>query len=687
MCGMCGFLQRIPGRRSDLELLARMTARLAHRGPEAVGRFHDSNVALGHSRLAIIDPEGGAQPISNEDGSVWVIHNGEIFNYLELGRELAARGHRLRTHSDAEVIVHAWEEWGRDCFTRFNGQWALALWDSSRRRLVLSRDRLGIRPLYYVTTRERLLFASEVKALFADPAVNRSLDPAGLAEFFTFWCPVAPRTVFEGVREVKPGHLIEVGGKSFELEERCYWALDFPLRGAGSDRSLRDAAESLRARLSEATRLRFTRSDVPVGAYVSGGLDSSVIAALVARESGRPPVTFSIRFTEGELDEGRYQKRVIERIGTEHHEVLAGCDEIGAVFPEVVRHTERPILRAAPAPLYLLSRLVRSRGYKVVVTGEGADEVLAGYDIFRELKVRLFLARAPDSGKRPAILARLYPWMARGPSSTPAFARAFFSKELDPTDPAVSHRPRWTTTRSLLSLLTPGVREEVAGFPVEEELIARLPAEHTSWDPVARAQWLEMTALLPGYILSSQGDRMLMAHSVEGRFPFLDHEVVELANRIPMHFKLFGLEEKHVLKEAFGDLVPAEILRRPKQPYRSPDAASFFGGGRVEWVTELLRPESVRRAGLFRPEAVEGLVAKCRAVGGSGMSNTDNMRLVGVISTMLLHRQFIEGDGGSCETFSGNGRVSGEAGPSPTRDGRSRPMQGAAQISDTPAGH
>ena len=645
MCGICGIVTRRSPPIPDLNVLTDMLTRIAHRGPDGSGYYRDRWAALGHTRLAIVDPAGGAQPLSNEAGDLWLSCNGEIFNWVELAAELKALGHVFKTNCDSEVVLHAWEQWGHGCFDRFNGQWALALWDARRRVLVLSRDRLGIRPLHYTRVQHRLLFASEVKSLFADAAVTRALDPAGLAQLFTFWGPVAPTTLFSGIKEVSPGHILEYDAATGSLRETAYWKLSFAAQSGRCSADLGESRARLRDQLENAAHLRFSRSDVPVGAYLSGGLDSSIIAALVARETAAPLETFSLRFDEAEFDEGPYQREMARRLGTHHHEVLVSCADIAAVFPAVIRHAERPLLRAAPAPLFLLSQLVRQHGFKVVVTGEGADEVLGGYDLFRELKVRLFLARDPSSQRRAEILRQLYPWMQRNPSHAPAFARVFFQKSLDRADPALSHRPRWDTTRSLNSLLSPELRSAVEAHTPDAELIARMPQEHTDWDPLSVAQWLEYTTLLPGYILSAQGDRMLMAHSVEGRFPFLDANLVEFANSLPAQHKILGLEEKHILKSACADLVPEMICRRPKQPYRAPDAASFFAQGSPDWLDELTSDRNLRSAGIFRPEAVKTLLSKCRAAAGRAMSNGDNMRIVAVLSTLLFQRSFIEHDG------------------------------------------
>ena len=287
---------------------------------------------------------------------------------------------------------------------------------------------------------------------------------------------------------------------------------------------------------------------------------------------------------------------------------------------------------------------MRDNGYKVVLTGEGADEVLGGYDLFRETAVRRFLARDPDSPLRARAVELLYPWMTRSPGQAPAFARAFFGRSLDPADPALSHRPRWDSTTAVQGLLSAAVTEQFSSTAAQD-VVDDLPPESAAWDPLARAQWLEIHTLLSGYVLSSQGDRMLMAHSVEGRFPYLDPDVVEFADALPSWQKLFGLEEKYLLKLAFADLVPESILRRHKQPYRAPDAACFFAGARPEWLTEVTSSSAVAEAGVFDPRAVAALTAKCARTGGLRMGNTDNMRLVAVLSTQLLHRQFVLGDG------------------------------------------
>lgn len=642
MCGICGV--HSAGEAPDPGLVRRMLAALAHRGPDGSGYYRDEQVALGHTRLAIVDTVGGVQPMCGEDEQVWVTFNGEIFNHVELAADLRARGHRFRTRSDTEVIVHAWEEWGPGCFDRFNGQWALAIWDRRSGDLVLSRDRFGVRPLYYTRAGERLLFASEVKALFTDPDVPRELDPAGIDQVLTLWSTVAPQTVFRGIQQVPPGRYLTFRHGVLTGSTR-YWAPTFPAGGSELRTDLPRNAEALRERLVAATRLRFERSDVPVAAYLSGGIDSAVTAGVIAalrieQRTDVPLHTFSLRFADDEFDEGSYQTLMAKQLGTVHQDVVVRERDIADVFPEVVRHAESPLLRTGPAPMFLLSRLVRESGFKVVVTGEGSDEVLGGYDIFREGRIRELWTRDPAAAE--AAVQQLYPWMKRSPHQAPAFAKSFFGRNIVAGDPAISHRPRWDATAVLRSMLTAEVREACDRIPADE-IVAAMPAEAAGWDPLSRAQWLEMTTLLPGYILASQGDRMLMGNSVEGRFPFLDPHVAELASQVPADHKIHGMDEKHLLKRAFADLVPEEILRRPKQPYRAPDAAAFFAGGTPDWVFDVTSGPALEAAGIFRPELVQRLLEKARRTEGRGLGNTDNMRLVAVLSTQLLHTELLTG--------------------------------------------
>lgn len=637
MCGIVGWVNAEQDEPVGVEALGRMLATIRHRGPDGFGVYLGAGVGLGSARLSIIDLEGGQQPIGNEDGSIWIVYNGEVFNYIELRAELEAAGHVFATRTDTEVIVHLYEEHGASFVDHLNGQFALALWDERRRTLLLARDRLGIRPLYYTVSNGRFLFASEIKALLTVPGVSAEVDPQALAQVLTFWTTLPSRTAFRGVQSVPPGHTLRLANGRVSL--RRYWALDL---GAEErpERTVDDAAHELFALLVDATRLRL-RADVPVGAYLSGGLDSSTTAALARLYTARRLCTFGIGFSDPAFDETPHQERMSAFLGTEHRSIRCTPEELSASFPEVVWHCEMPLLRTAPGPLFLLSSLVHAEGYRVVLTGEGADEILGGYDIYKEAKIRRFWAQRPASTWRALPLRRLYPYVAPLAGETDAYLRGIFGRGLEDTDdPFYSHRVRWDNTARCGRFLTPELRQSLRGYAPLEELRAALPRAFEGWSTLARAQYLEMTVFMGEYLLSSQGDRMAMAHSVEGRYPFLDHRVVEFCARLPDRFKLSGLREKWVLRRAMAPILPDEIVRRRKQPYRAP-IAQAFAGRRRDLLAEALTPRALAEAGLFNAPFVGRLVAKCDRAGA--LSEGDEMALVAVLSTQLLHRQFVAG--------------------------------------------
>ncbi|MDX1688701.1 MAG: asparagine synthase (glutamine-hydrolyzing) [Candidatus Promineifilaceae bacterium] len=645
MCGIVGTLNIEAKSLVNPDNLCSMLGAVRHRGPDQFGVYvyqdGQSGVGLGSARLSIIDLGGGQQPISNEDGTVWIVFNGEIFNYLELREALARDGHRLSTDSDTEVIVHLYEHVGPACVDYLNGQFTFAIWDERTHTLFMARDRLGIRPLYYTVQDGALLFASEVKALLADSRVPAEIDPVTLDQIFTFWSPLSPRTPFKGIQTLPPGHWMLARPKG-DIQIERYWEPSFSKELAPEENveDFESAARRLRHLLVDATQLRL-RADVPVGAYLSGGLDSSTIAALIRRHTSNRLETFSIAFTDEDYDESRFQRRMAEHLGTRHHLITCTHEEIGRVFPDVIWHTETPIMRTSPAPLYLLSKLVHDHDFKVVLTGEGADEFLAGYNIFKEAKIRRFWARQPDSEMRPALLRRLYPYIGQLAAGNTAYLQRFFGQGLtDVGSPVYSHAIRWRNTGRTRRFFSRALQEALVETSASSPDDVYWPDDFGEWNWLSRAQYLEISVFLAEYLLSSQGDRMAMAHSVEGRFPFLDHRVAEFCNQLPPHFKLRGLNEKYLLKRAMRDLLPEEIWKRAKRPYRAPIHRSFFPDGKpLEWVAELLSTEQVEAAGYFNPRAVDKLLQKIDRFGALG--ETDDMALAGLLSTQLLHRQFV----------------------------------------------
>ena len=638
MCGIAGIasLKGLPAQVPDL--LRDMVARLHHRGPDGTGFYSDSQVGLAHARLSIIDLSGGWQPIHNEDKTLQVIFNGEIFNYVELRQELLGLGHQFYTHSDTEVIVHLYEQFGDDFVNHLNGQFAIALWDTKMRRLVLCRDRVGITPLFYAQDGDRLVFASEIKAILPALSVKPRIDLNALDQLMTFWSPLSPNTLFEGVQELPPGYMAVLDANGFRTSR--YWDWHFPLEKSDYHQADEDSlAQQLRELLVDATRIRL-RSDVPVGAYLSGGLDSSVLVALIQHFSDAKLRTFSIGFDAESLDETRYQQLMINQVNAEHSRIQCSEADVAEHFYQTIWHTEAPILRTAPVPMRLLSGLVRQQGYRVVLTGEGSDEVLGGYDIFKENKIRQFWAANADSGFRPALLKKLYPYLDVSPGRAQEYLRNFFGNNLDqPNLPYFSHVPRWTTTAKVKDFFSDAVKASLRDDAVDR-LAQSLPTDLPRWHPFNRAQYIEAKSLMGSYLLSSQGDRMLMANSVEGRFPFLDHRVIEFANRLPPKLKMKALNEKYLLKKSMGEFLPREIVARHKQPYRAPDIPAFFSGKPPEYVETLLSEDALRASGLFDPKRVQLLVKKIRL--GRAIGYKDNMALVGILSTQVWHHHFMQ---------------------------------------------
>jgi asparagine synthase (glutamine-hydrolysing) len=635
MCGIAGIFSSTGISESDQHAICPMTRVLYHRGPDAEGYFKDPHLLLGHRRLSIIDITSGHQPLCNEDRSIWIVFNGEIFNYLELMDDLKKRGHIFKTRSDTEVIVHAYEEFGLNLFNHLNGQFAIALWDSNKQQLLLGRDRIGILPLFYTTTPSgRLLFASEMKSLFCYPEMVPEIDNAGIKQIFTFWSNVPPRTIFKNVNELQPASFAVIN-RAGEITVKKYWDMTFPNRSDYIRNSIGYYQDRLSELLNDAVTIRL-RADVPVAAYLSGGIDSSIISALVKKYHNNDLITFSVAFNDGQFDERSYQMEMVKHLKTDHRIVEADYQTIGDAFSDIIWFTEKPMIRTAPAPLFLLSKLVRQNGIKVVLTGEGSDEFLGGYDIFKENAIRQFWSRNPDSKVRPQLFSRIYPDIVRSSKTNP-FWLQFFKKNLtDTLNPYYSHLIRWSNSEYIGNFLN--IESDNSGSTMYDELAGYLTANTTQWHPLCKAQYLESKLFLSGYLMSSQGDRMLMGNSVEGRFPFLDHRLIEFAATIPPEFKMMGLSEKHILKKTFAAILPQNIVKRTKQPYRAPIEQCFK---QENLASEMLDNATIEEYGYFNPDAVKKL--RLKLVEGTGkLSERENMALVAIISMHLVHHYFIK---------------------------------------------
>ena len=640
MCGIAGIYCPNGAPPGTKDRVRTMIEKLHHRGPDGYGFYNDELISLGHARLSIIDLATGDQPIRNEDGTVWVVFNGEIFNYIELRAQLESYGHRFYTESDTEVIVHLYEQYGNCFFDKLNGQFAIALWDTRKKCLLLARDRVGIRPVFYSTHNGEISFASEIKSLLAVSTQPRTLNLEAVAEVFTFWSSMPPNTAFEGVFALPPGSVLLADQEGIRVEQ--FWDWTFPDSVASQSLQVEDLAAELRDVLLDAVRLRL-RSDVPVGAYLSGGLDSSVIATLIRRYTDTPLRTFSVEFEDSEFDERPFQQDMVKHLGAEHTRVMCRKSDISTIFPRLIYHTETPVVRTAPAPLMILADHVHKQGYKVVLTGEGADEVFGGYDLFKEAKIRRFWARYPKSEWRPQLLSRLYGYLSHSPTSGGAFSKIFFGQGLDQGgNPGFAHMARWSVTQRLWNFFSADVRADLAVTDPISKFYESLPDRFANWLPIGRDQYVEAKTLLAGYLLSSQGDRVAMAHSVEGRFPFLDYRGLAFASRLHPELKIRGLNEKFLLKKAMGDLLPGTILQRVKQPYRSPDSASFMVTEQPEYIRYLMSEENIRQRGYFDPDKVSRLMQKCSQ--GRSIGFADNMAFVGILSTMLLDEIMIRGN-------------------------------------------
>lgn len=591
MCGIAGYFDLQGRGRIERETLAAMTSVLIHRGPDSDGYHVEPDLGLGFRRLRIVDLTTGDQPLYNEDGSLVLICNGEIFNEPELRRELQGKGHVFRSRSDVEVLLHLYEEHGVGLLDRLNGQFAFALYDERRRRLFLARDHFGVNPLYFTVVDGLLLFASEIKALLRHPAVPRRIDLVGLDQILSLPGPVSPRTLFEGIESLKSGHFLLAEDGRTTLRE--YWDLDYPEdadggAGASEERSLEAVAEALRTSVR-----RRLRADVPVGVFLSGGLDSSLIAALAVEAApeaaGR---SFSIAFGDAEIDESRFQRLMARRLGTRHHEIRIDEEAVAARLRDMVYHCECPVKETYNTCALALAESVRAAGVTVVLAGEGSDELFGGYpgyrfDVFgRGDRPVDELEEALEEELRERV------WGDR---------RIFYEKDQVPFREVKK------------ALYAPRVRErfrqvDCLGHPLVER--ARLRNRH----PLHQRSYLDFKLRLADHLLSEHGDRMVMAHSVEARYPFLDVELVEVARLMPPGLKVKGFVEKYPVKRMAETILPQSIIDREKFGFRAPVSARLLQNG-CEWVHDLLSPDLIRRQGVFDPNLVESL---CRTYSTPG---------------------------------------------------------------------
>src|SRR5712691_4097742 len=601
MCGICGVAGGDPS--ESQELVGRMCEAMVHRGPDDEGGIQLDGVTLGSRRLSIIDLEGGHQPIHNEDSTVWVIQNGEIYNHLELRKLLVAAGHKFTTQSDTEVLAHGYEEWGESLVERLNGMFAFAVLDRRRRRMLLARDRMGIKPLHYAVDGKRLVFASELKCLLCDPVLRRDIDPVALDEYLALEFVPSPRSIVRGISKLPPAHTLEWWVGSGIHRVHRYWSPTLEEENGSSGRTLDDECEELRTVLRESVRKELI-SDVPLGVFLSGGIDSSAVTAMMS-QLGTEVKSFSVGFAERSFDEAPYARQVADHLGTEHRELTLEPDMLLGLIPKLPTLLDEPLGDASIIPTYLLSEFTR-RHVKVALGGDGGDELFAGYPTLQAHRLAGYYRRAPRLLRQGVVepLVRRLP-VSRDNLSLDFRAKRFVSAALHPV--AERHQ-RWMGSfgaEERTAVLSAEVRDELASNGRSDPAAVALEGAGLR-EPLNQVLLLDMRMYLENDILVKL-DRASMMASLEGRVPLLNNDFVEYATRLPLDMKLRGVRSKFLFKRALRGLLPGSILNRPKKGFGIP-VANWFRGPLKEQMQSVLSPERVARKGFFDPAAVASLV-------------------------------------------------------------------------------
>jgi asparagine synthase (glutamine-hydrolysing) len=605
---------------------------IEHRGPDDWGfrteSFADSKLAIGMRRLSIIDVSSGHQPISNEDGTVWIVFNGEIYNYRELRRDLLARGHRFSTHTDTETVVHLYEEQGERCVESLRGMFGFAIWDSRKQTLLLARDRLGKKPVHYAVSNGALVFGSEIKSLLRHPAVKREVCPEAISDYLTFGYVPDPRTAFKNIHKLPPGHTLIF--KDGHVRTRQYWNFNYNAAGpAGGPAREEEYIERLRELLAESVRVRL-ESEVPLGAFLSGGIDSSTVAALMAREMSQPVKTFSIGFGEADFDELKHARATARALGADHHEFVVTPDVCG-LAEEVIWHHDEPFADVSSIPTYLVSKMAREH-VTVVLSGDGGDEVFGGYRRYVVEREREKFERIP-SLVRSQVMRRISRAMPDG-----AFGKRYLGAASLDSGPRYVAEISYFDEDGKRKLFSESLREAL-GAHRSAEAYERIYGEPDTGAKLDRLMYLDGKTYLPGDILAKV-DRMSMAHSIETRAPLLDHRLIEFAQTIPASLKLRRVdgrwEAKHILKRAVAGLIPHEIIHRPKQGFDVP-IKHWMNREFGEMLNDLLAAPRARQRGYFNQKTVAGLLQEHRRG-----SRDYSRHLWALLMFEIWHRAFID---------------------------------------------